>query len=252
MSPFKIALIALAAIVMVAYAEDLSATKDLELSETKGRRYQYANYGHGYGHTNTYGTVLQTPTYHNNGYNTYKKAPNTGYVQQYQHRPVEYRPVVQYYGYQKPYVYQQKGYDSEEVKEYEKPKVDKAYKKGQDSEEVKEYQKPKAYKGSKKGQDSEEVKEYEKPKVYKAYQKGQESEEVKEYQKPKAHKGSKKGDDSEEEKDEPKGGEKSKSKGSKKTKSDDKKKEKKPQTYEVNNDKGEEYGKYNGYISHSG
>ena len=240
---------------MVAYAEDLSAKKDLELSETKGRRYQYANYGHGYGHTK-YGTVLQTPTYHNNGYNTYKgkdsfsnvfpwhysshtkqfkncvlhfEAPNTGYVQQYQHRPVEYRPVVQYYGYQKPYVYQQKGYDSEEVKEYEKPKVDKAYKKGQDSEEVKEYQKPKAYKGSKKG-----------------------SEEVKEYQKPKAYKGSKKGDDSEEEKDEPKGGEKSKSKGSKKPKSDDKKKEKKPQTYEVNNDKGEEYGKYNGYITHSG
>ena len=243
---------------MVAYAEDLSAKKDLELSETKGRRYQYANYGHGYGHTK-YGTVLQTPTYHNNGYNTYKKgkdsfsnvfpwhysshtkqfkncvlhfeAPNTGYVQQYQHRPVEYRPVVQYYGYQKPYVYQQKGYDSEEVKEYEKPKVDKAYKKGQDSEEVKEN---------------------EKPKVDKAYKKGQDSEEVKEYQKPKAYKGSKKGDDSEEEKDEPKGGEKSKSKGSKKPKSDDKKKEKKPQTYEVNNDKGEEYGKYNGYITHSG
>jgi hypothetical protein len=88
--------------------------------------------------------------------------------------------------------------------------------------------------------------------VYKAYQKGQESEEVKEYQKPKAYKGSKKEDDSEEEKDEPKGGEKSKSKGSKKPKSDDKKKEKKPQTYEVNNDKGEEYGKYNGYITHSG
>jgi hypothetical protein len=53
----------------VAYAEDPSEKKDLELSETKGRRYQYANYGHGYGHANTYGKVLQNPTYHN----TYNK-----------------------------------------------------------------------------------------------------------------------------------------------------------------------------------
>ena len=63
---------------MVAHAEDLSAKKELEVSETKGRRYQYANYGHGYGHTNIYGTVLQTPqTYHNNGYNTYNKGKDS-------------------------------------------------------------------------------------------------------------------------------------------------------------------------------
>ena len=60
---------------MVAHAEDLSAKKELEVSETKGRRYQYANYGHGYGHT--YGTVLQTPTHHNNGYNTYNKGKDS-------------------------------------------------------------------------------------------------------------------------------------------------------------------------------
>ena len=227
----------------MASADDPSAKKDLELSNTKGRRYQYANYGRGYGYANTYGTVLKTPTYHSNGYNTYNQGnrlflkpfetisrishlisndfivPKTGYVEYrpVEYRPVVHRPVVQYYGYQKPYVYQQKGYDLEE------------------------YEKPKAYKGYKKEQDSEEEKEYEKPK---------------------ASKGSKKGDDSDEEKDEPKGEEKSK--GNKKPKSikyDDKKKEKKSEAYEnsykvygadKDHYKSEEYGKYNGYISHSG
>jgi len=75
----QIALIALAAVAMVAYAENPSAKNDLELSETKGRRHQNPNYrygyvNNGYGHANTYGTVLQKPTYNNNnhhGYNTY-------------------------------------------------------------------------------------------------------------------------------------------------------------------------------------
>lgn len=69
----QIALIALATLAIVAYAENPSAKNDLELSETKGRRYQYANYGHGYDHANTYGTVLQKPKHHHNnhGYNTY-------------------------------------------------------------------------------------------------------------------------------------------------------------------------------------
>ncbi len=75
----QVALIALATIAIVAYAENPSAKNDLELSETKGRRHQYANYGsgygnRGYGHVNNYGTVLQKPSYNNNnnhGYNTY-------------------------------------------------------------------------------------------------------------------------------------------------------------------------------------
>jgi hypothetical protein len=65
----QIALIALATLAIVAYAENPTAKNDLELSETKGRRYQYANYDH----ANTYGQVLQKPKHHHNnhGYNTY-------------------------------------------------------------------------------------------------------------------------------------------------------------------------------------